>query len=194
MTAKKNKNNLVWIDLEMTGLDPKREKIIEIATIITDQELNVLAEGPNLIIHVGESVLRAMDEWNQKQHGRSGLIEAVRQSKITTKQAETETLEFIKEYCIVNTASLCGNAVYHDRRFLIKYMPLIHEFLHYRLVDVSTIKGLVARWYPEVRYPYKKKESHRALSDIQESIEELKYYRANYFLQPEVITPKPPAV
>ena len=139
-----------------------------------------LAEGPVLVVHQPNSCLRAMDEWNQKHHAKSGLIEDVKKSKITVKEAEQLTLDFIKQYCNPKKAPLCGNAVHHDRRFLIKYMPKIHHYLHYRHVDVSTIKSLVERWYPKDKMPPKGKE-HRALADIRESILELSYYRERYF-------------
>ncbi len=174
------KDNFVWIDLEMTGLDPDKEVIIEIATIITDSQLNILAEGPDLVLHQPEIYLTRMDDWNRNQHSKSGLINDVRQSMISLEEAESQTLDFIKQYGEVKQNPLCGNAVHHDRRFLIKYMPRIHEFLHYRHVDVSAIKTLVAKWYPKQK-EVKKSTSHRALADIRESIEELKYYRQFYF-------------
>jgi len=180
MKSKIHRNNMVWIDLEMTGLDPEKDRIIEIASIVTDGSLNILAEGPNLVIHQPERLIKGMDEWNQKHHGASGLIEDVRKSKVTVKQAEEATLAFIKEYCNPKKAPLCGNAVHHDRRFLVAYMPKIHAYLHYRHVDVSSLKCLVQRWYPKDKEPPKGK-SHRALSDIRESIDELRYYRERYF-------------
>lgn len=177
----KNKNNRVWIDLEMTGLDPEKEGIIEIATLITNSNLDILAEGPNLVIHQPAKLLTAMDSWNQKQHSKSGLIERVKNSKTTLKKAERVTLDFIKEYCLPKKSPICGNAVYHDRRFIIKYMPKLDAFLHYRMVDVTTLKILIASWYPKDKAIPKKKDSHRALDDIRESIEELRFYRKNYF-------------
>lgn len=172
---------MVWIDMEMTGLDPEKEGIIEIATIVTDSELNLLEEGPELVIHQKDSLLKRMDAWNQHQHKKSGLIEKVKKSKLTLKQAETKTLRFIKKFCLHKKAALCGNSVHHDRRFIIKYMPKLNEFLHYRLVDVSTVKDLIRRWYPKNKSLPKKTETHRALSDIRESIEELRFYRKHYF-------------
>ncbi len=165
----------------MTGLDPEKESIIEIATIITDSNLKIVAEGPNLIVRQSEKLLKAMDAWNQKQHKKSGLIERVRKSKITLKQAETKTLQFIKKYCLPGQSPLCGNTIDQDRRFIIKYMPQVNEFLHYRNIDVSSLKALVKFWYPKDKNLPKKSESHRALSDIRESIEELRYYRKTYF-------------
>ena len=172
---------MVWIDLEMTGLDPEKERIIEIATIITDGDLQIIAEGPNLIIHQPPRILASMDAWNRRQHKKSGLIEAVLESRITVKRAEDLTLKFIRKYCPRRSALLCGNSVHHDRRFLIQYMPRLHAFLHYRHVDVSTIKCVAERWFPKAGARPKKKEAHRALDDIRESIEELGFYRRTYF-------------
>lgn len=179
--GKQHKHNMVWMDLEMTGLNPEKEKIIEIATIITDGELNILEEGPNLIIRQSPRLLARMDEWNTKQHTKSGLVDMVKKSKIRTHDAERETLRFITKYCYPGKAPLCGNAIHHDRRFVIKYMPELNRFLHYRNVDVSTIKAIVDRWYPKSKEQPKKKESHRALDDVRESIEELRFYRKTYF-------------
>lgn len=176
----KDGTKLVWLDMEMTGLDPQKEGIIEIATIITDSKLNILEEGPSLVIHQSQALLQEMDPWNTKHHEKSGLLEKVRKSKITVKQAEKLTLEFIKKYCAPKKALLCGNSVHHDRRFLERDMPEIHEYLHYRHIDVSTVKSLAKFWYPKVKFP-KKDNAHRALDDIRESIEELKYYRARFF-------------
>lgn len=178
---KQNKNNLVWMDLEMTGLDPEKESIIEIATIITDSELNVLAEGPNLAIHQPAKLLKKMDDWNKNQHGKSGLTELVQKSKITLAKAERETLKFIKEYCVEGKSPLCGNSIHHDRRFLIKHMPKLSAYLHYRILDVSTVKGLVDRWYPKHKDRPRKNDNHRALGDVVNSIEELRFYRKTYF-------------
>jgi oligoribonuclease len=176
-----NKNNLIWVDLEMTGLEPERHTILEIATLVTDGFLNIVAEGPNLSIHQPEQVLASMDEWSAKQHEKTGLTSQVRASQVGMAQAEVETLNFLKKYCVEGESPLCGNSVHHDRRFLIKYMPSIHKFLHYRHVDVSTIKGLIVRWYPDQADFDKKKDTHRALADIRESIEELRYYRSRFF-------------
>ncbi len=175
------KTNMVWIDMEMTGLDPEKNRIIEIATIITDKRLNIIAEGPNLIIHQPQSVLKRMDNWNKKQHKQSGLLDAVKESKLSVKQAESSTLKFIKKHCEENYSSLCGNSIYHDRRFLIKYMPRIDKYLHYRLVDVSTIKVLATLWNLKAKKYVKQDGNHRALADIRESINELKHYRRVYF-------------
>lgn len=180
MTSKMHRYNMVWIDMEMSGLDPEKEVILEIATIITDGNLNVLAEGPDLVIHQPNGILRKMDQWNQEHHAKSGLIEAVKGSTMTVKKAEQLTLEIIQEFCKPQKAPLCGNSIHHDRRFLLKYMPKIDDYLHYRHVDVSSLKALIARWYPKDKEPEKGK-SHRALADIRESIAELKFYRERYF-------------
>ena len=181
---KHDKDNMIWIDMEMTGLDPEKERIIEIASIVTDKHLNILAEGPNLVVRQPMTLLKKMDAWNQKQHKKSGLLDEVRKSKITVKQAERATLDFLKPYCVAGKTTLCGNAIYHDRRFLIKYMPRLNRFLHYRLVDVSTIKEIVRRWYPKNKEIPQKGDRHRALADIRESIEELRFYKETYFKQP----------
>ena len=172
---------MVWMDMEMTGLDPNRDGIIEIATLITDGELNILAEGPDLVVHQSPKLLKGMDEWNQTHHQKSGLLDAVKISRISLKKAEHLTLNFVKEFCLPQKAPLCGNSIHHDRRFLIRYMPHLNAYLHYRHVDVSTLKALVDRWYPKNKNLPKKKDSHRALADIRESVEELKFYRKTYF-------------
>jgi oligoribonuclease len=184
MNKKEGNPFLVWMDLEMTGLDPAREKIIEIATLITDHRLKVIAEGPNLVIHQSPEILKSMDTWNQHQHGKSGLIEEVRKSRTTVRDAEDQTLRFLKRYCRPGKSPLCGNSVHHDRKFLAKYMPRLNRFLHYRHVDVSTLKELVSRWYPSRKSAAKKKYAHRAMTDIRESIEELRGYRNHYFRRP----------
>lgn len=171
---------MVWIDMEMTGLDPEKERIIEIATIITDGNLQILAEGPNLVIHQPSSILKGMDDWNQKHHTKSGLLKLIQTSTMTVKKAEQLTLDLIKEFCKPQKAPLCGNSVHHDRRFLVKYMPAIDRYLHYRHIDVSTLKSLIMRWYPKDKLPAKGK-THRAMIDIRESIAELKFYREKYF-------------
>ena len=180
MKTLQSRNNLIWIDLEMTGLDPKKEKIIEIATLVTDSDLNVLAEGPNLIISQSKDILDAMDEWNQNQHGSSGLIEEVVKSDITEQMAEIETLDFISKYVGENVSPMCGNTVSHDRRFLAKYMPDLESYFHYRHVDVSSVKELISRWMNDAQ-TYEKKGSHRAKDDIKESINELKLYKQMLF-------------
>jgi len=174
------KRRLVWIDLEMTGLNPDRDQILEIATIITTSELRVVAKGPNIAIHQPKHVLEQMDEWCQKHHAASGLVDRVLRSKISLAQAENETLDFIRQHAIEKSAPLCGNSIHQDRRFLFRHMPRLEAFLHYRIIDVSTVKELVYRWYPNVDPP-RKQESHLAMKDILESIEELRYYRRHYF-------------
>ena len=171
---------LVWIDLEMSGLDPDTCEILEIATIITDGDLNLLAEGPDLVIHQPDHVLDAMDEWCTRQHGLSGLSAQVKASTISLADAEARTLEFLRPYCPPGRSPLCGNSIGHDRRFLLKHMSGLAAHLHYRSVDVTSIKELARRWYPELPAP-DKGESHRALDDIRESIAELRYYRQHIF-------------
>jgi oligoribonuclease len=173
--------NLIWIDLEMTGLDPDRDSIIEIATVVTDKNLNILAEGPVLAIHHSDAVLDAMDDWNQKHHGSSGLIHRIRESDISAAEAETMTLEFLAKWLSQRTSPMCGNSICQDRRFLYRQMPKLEAFFHYRNLDVSTVKELAGRWAPQVRDSFSKKASHRALDDIIESIEELKHYRRHFF-------------
>ena len=171
---------MVWIDLEMTGLDIEKESIIEIATVITDSELNIIAQGPNLAVSVSEELLAGMDEWNTTHHNQSGLVERIRHEGVSISEAQQQTLEFLKQWVNPKTAPLCGNSVWNDRRFLDKEMPLVADYLHYRMVDVSTIKELARRWYPKVD-KYRKKLSHLALDDILESIEELQYFRDKVF-------------
>jgi oligoribonuclease len=171
---------LVWIDLEMTGLDPDRCKILEIATLVTNAELEVLAEGPDLVVHHCDEVLDGMDPWCVEHHVASGLTAASRASRVELAQAEAQTLEFLRRHTVAGESPLCGNSVWQDRRFLARHMPALEAFLHYRLVDVSTVKELCRRWYPATELP-KKGEAHRALDDIRESLEELRYYRRHIF-------------
>lgn len=175
-----SKDNLVWMDLEMTGLDPEQDTIIEIATIITDGDLNIIAEGPSLVIHQPDHILDTMDEWNTSHHGDSGLTARVKASDLTMRAAEQQTLDFIKQYVPPSTSPLCGNSIHQDRRFLQPYMPELEAYLHYRNIDVSTIKELARRWYPNHTAPVKKAE-HLALADIRESINELRWYREKLF-------------
>ncbi len=174
-------SNLIWIDLEMTGLDPEKMVILEIASIATDADLNIIAEGPHTVINYPEEVLDNMEEWSRTHHQASGLLDRVRASKISCEQAEQETLEFVKKHCAQGESPLCGNTIWQDRRFLVRYMPVLEGYFHYRLIDVSSIKELVKRWYPDLP-PYEKKKDHLALSDIIESIEELRYYREKIFV------------
>ena len=171
---------LVWIDLEMTGLEVKKESIIEIAALVTDSELNVLATGPNLAISVSQDLLDAMDEWNTEHHTASGLVKRVVESEVSVQEAERLTLDFLKQWVDEKTAPLCGNSIWNDRKFMEKEMPTLAAYLHYRMIDVSTIKELAGRWYPQTPR-YEKKGAHLALDDIIESIEELKYFRENVF-------------
>ena len=171
---------MVWIDLEMTGLDEKTESIIEIATVITDGELNILAQGPNLAVSVSEELIAGMDEWNTTHHHRSGLVDRIRNNGVTIAEAEQQTLDFLKQWVSPKTAPLCGNSIWNDRKFLDKEMPLVADYLHYRMIDVSTVKELARRWYPKVE-KYQKELSHLALDDILESIEELAYFRTEIF-------------
>lgn len=169
--------NLIWIDLEMTGLDPERDHIIEIATIVTDSELNTLAEGPVLAVHQSDEVLAGMDEWNTSHHGNSGLTDRVRQSKVSVRDAELQTIAFLREYVDPGKSPICGNSIGQDRRFLVKEMQELEAYFHYRNLDVSTLKELVRRWRPELLDGFSKQGSHLALDDTRESIEELRYYR-----------------
>lgn len=184
MSAADRGEPLVWMDLEMTGLDPGLCTIIEIATLVTDSELNLIAEGPELAIHQSDQVLEAMDAWNTEHHTASGLADRVRQSDVDLAEAERQTLEFLRQHCRAGASNLCGNSIAQDRRFLRRYMPELDAFFHYRLVDVSTIKVLVRAWYPEEFHAPPKKEAHRARGDILESIAELKHYRERVFRPP----------
>jgi len=174
-------DNLIWIDLEMTGLDPDQDLIIEIATIITDKNLNILAEGPVIAVHQSDAVLAAMDDWNQKHHGESGLIQRVKDSNIDAEQAQTLTLAFLEQWLPAGKSPMCGNSICQDRRFLYRHMPRLEAFFHYRNLDVSTVKELAGRWAPQIRDGFVKKATHRALDDIIESIGELQHYRTHFF-------------
>ncbi|MCP5437329.1 MAG: oligoribonuclease [Sedimenticolaceae bacterium] len=175
-----SENNLIWIDLEMTGLDPQNDRIIEIATVITDSDLNELAEGPVLAIHQSDAVLGAMDEWNTRQHGNSGLTERVRQSQADAAMAERETLAFLETWVGKGASPMCGNSICQDRRFLARLMPTLEDFFHYRNLDVSSLKELARRWAPEVYKGFSKDSSHLALQDIRDSIAELRHYREHF--------------
>lgn len=179
----KSENNLIWIDLEMTGLDPKTDSIIEIATVVTDSDLNIVAEGPVIAIQTSQEKLDAMDEWNQKHHGNSGLIERIQNSTVSMAEAERQTLDFLVQHVHKGKSPMCGNSICQDRRFMVEEMPTLEAFFHYRNLDVSTLKELARRWAPEVYGGYAKKGVHRALNDILESIDELKYYRQRLFAE-----------
>ncbi len=172
--------NLIWIDLEMTGLDPQNDFILEIATVVTDKNLNVLAEGPVLAVQQPGDALARMDDWNQKQHGGSGLLQRVRESAVDEGEAERLTLEFLAQWVPAKASPMCGNSICQDRRFLYRCMPRLEAFFHYRNLDVSTIKELAARWAPELKEGFKKNNSHLALDDILESIAELRFYRERF--------------
>lgn len=173
-------DNLIWIDLEMTGLDTQSDHIIEIATIVTDAALNLVAEGPVLAVHQPDDVLAAMDDWNRKTHGTSGLLQRVRQSTLTAAAAEDETLRFLAEHVDAGASPMCGNSICQDRRFLAREMPALERFFHYRNLDVSTVKELARRWAPSVLDGVKKTSTHLALDDIRESIRELDHYRRHF--------------
>ena len=172
--------HLIWIDLEMTGLNPDSDLIIEIATVVTDKDLNILAQGPVLAVHQSDAALAAMDDWNQKHHGQSGLIDRVKVSTINEAEAEQLTIEFVRQWVPENTSPICGNSIGQDRRFLYRYMPRLEAYFHYRNIDVSTLKELAARWAPEVKNGFNKESTHQALDDIIESIDELRYYREHF--------------
>lgn len=174
-----NANNLIWIDLEMTGLNPEHDRIIEIATVVTDSELNILAEGPVYAIHQANPLLDQMDEWNTKQHNSSGLVTRVKESCVNEAQAEAATLAFLREFVPEGKSPMCGNSIWQDRRFLARYMPALEKYFHYRLIDVSTLKELALRWAPRVYSGFQKESKHLALDDIRDSIAELRYYREN---------------
>ncbi len=172
--------NLVWIDLEMTGLVPEEDLIIEIATLVTDADLNILGEGPVLAIHQSDAALAKMDEWNQRTHGNSGLIERVKASKVDEQAATKATIEFLQQFTEKNSSPMCGNSICQDRRFMARYMPELEDYFHYRNLDVSTLKELAKRWKPEILAGLTKQSTHQAMDDIKDSVEELKYYREHF--------------
>jgi oligoribonuclease len=175
--ARYDENNLVWLDMEMSGLNPDSDRVLEIAVVITDVQLDVIAEGPVLVVHQPQRVLAAMDAWNTATHGRSGLIDRVRASTLTEAQAEERLLAFIARYVPANKSPLCGNSICQDRRFMARWLPRLEAYFHYRNLDVSTLKELARRWKPEVARTFEKRSKHEALADIYESIAELKHYR-----------------
>ncbi|MGX2040368.1 oligoribonuclease [Methylocaldum sp. MU1018] len=177
----RDSQNLIWIDLEMTGLDTQNDHIIEIATVVTDKDLNVLAEGPVLAVFQNDETLARMDDWNKKHHGESGLIDRVRASRVAEPDAEKLTISFLQQWVPAGASPMCGNSICQDRRFLARWMPELEAYFHYRNLDVSTLKELAGRWAPHVKDGFRKKNSHRALDDILESIGELRYYRNHLF-------------
>jgi oligoribonuclease len=179
-----SRENLIWIDLEMTGLRPDHDSIIEIATVVTDGNLNVLAEGPELAIHQDELVLAGMDEWNQTHHGASGLLARVRASGADAAEAERQTIAFLAQHVAAGASPMCGNSICQDRRFLARWMPALEKFFHYRNLDVSTLKELAARWYPQLAGGFSKRSAHLARADIYQSIAELRHYRERLFIKP----------
>jgi len=179
-TPRPNEFNLVWIDMEMTGLDPDNDRIIEVAAVVTDANLNVLAEGPVIAVHQSDATLDKMDAWNKGTHGRSGLIDRVKASAVDEAQAEEQLIAFLKQWVPANKSPMCGNSICQDRRFMARGMPKLEAFFHYRNLDVSTLKELCRRWKPELASGFKKAQKHTALADIIESIEELRYYREHF--------------
>ena len=184
-TGMKDPMNLLWMDLEMTGLDPERDTIMEIATIVTDPQLKTIAEGPVLAIHHSKEELESMDDWCIRHHGESGLSKRCFESRVSVEEAEEQTLKFVREHCPEKQVPLCGNSIHQDRRFIVRYMPRLNDFLHYRMVDVSSVKELVERWYPGEYQKFKKMGNHEALGDVRESIAELAEYRRTFFKKPD---------
>ncbi|MFZ4710065.1 MAG: oligoribonuclease [Zwartia sp.] len=175
-----NEFRLVWLDMEMTGLEPEKERIIEVAVVITEPDLTIVAEGPVLVVHQPDSLLDAMDSWNKSTHGKSGLIDRVKASTLTESDAQDQLIAFMAQYVPAGKSPLCGNTVSQDRRFMFNYMPKLEQFFHYRTIDVSTLKELARRWKPELLKGFEKRSKHEALADIYESIDELKYYREHF--------------
>lgn len=178
-----DQNNLIWLDMEMSGLLPDSDRILELAVVVTDANLNVLGESPVLVIHQSDAVLDAMDAWNKGAHGRSGLIEKVKSSTLTEDEATLQMITFLKQYVPAGKSPMCGNSICQDRRFMARYMPDLEKYFHYRNLDVSTFKELARRWKPEIYSGFKKASKHEALADIYESIEELKYYREHFIVK-----------
>jgi oligoribonuclease len=178
--AVQNDTRLVWIDMEMSGLNPDTDRVLEVALVVTDKDLNLLEEGPVLVVHQSDAVLDGMDNWNKSTHAKSGLVEKVKASTLSESDVETRMVEFMKRYVGERKSPMCGNSICQDRRFLARYMPVLEAYFHYRNLDVSTLKELAVRWRPELKDGFKKANSHTALADIRESIEELKYYREHF--------------
>lgn len=181
--ARPDENHLIWVDMEMTGLSPEQDRIIEVAVVVTNSQLEFVAEGPVLVIHQADAVLDGMDNWNKATHGRSGLIEKVKQSILTEAEAEQQLIEFLKKHVPSGKSPMCGNSICQDRRFMARYMPKLEAFFHYRNLDVSTLKELCKRWQPALVKGFEKRSAHTALADIQESIDELKYYREHFIVK-----------
>ena len=177
-------DNLIWLDMEMSGLNTETDKVLEVATVVTDPNLNIIAEGPVIVIHQSDEILNAMDAWNQSTHSKSGLIEKVKRSSFDEAYAEETTIEFLKKHIAPNKSPMCGNSICQDRRFMAKHMPSLENYFHYRNLDVSVFKELSRRWSPSLYQGFKKSSKHEALSDIYESIEELKYYREHFLKLP----------
>ena len=187
-TLKKSDLNLVWLDCEMTGLDPEKERIIEIAVVVTGPQLTPRIAGPVLVVHQSDALLDQMDNWNKGTHGRSGLIDKVKASTLSEEAAQLQIIAFLSQYVPKGTTPMCGNTIGQDRRFLVKYMPKLEAFFHYRNIDVSTFKELAKRWRPEVYNSFKKRQSHTALADVHESIDELEHYREHFLKADENVT------
>lgn len=183
VTSSTNQNNLIWLDMEMSGLLPDSDRILELAAVVTDAELNVLAESPVLVIHQSDAVLEGMDAWNKGTHGRSGLIEKVKASSLNEEQASVQMLAFLKNWVPAGKSPMCGNSICQDRRFMARFMPELEKYFHYRNLDVSVFKELARRWKPEIYSGFKKSSKHEALADIYESIDELKYYREHFIIK-----------
>jgi oligoribonuclease len=180
MRMSKNESHLVWVDMEMSGLEPDRDRILEVAMVVTDKDLNLIAEGPVLVVHQSDAVLDAMDNWNKGTHGKSGLVDKVKASTLGDAEVEAQMLAFMKQHVPARTTPMCGNSICQDRRFMVRYMPALEAYFHYRNLDVSTLKELAKRWKPGIMEGFKKQNNHTALADIVESIEELKYYREHF--------------
>lgn len=183
--------NLIWIDLEMSGLQPDKDVILELAAVVTDAQLNVLGQSPVLVVHQSDAILDGMDNWNKGTHGKSGLIEKVKASTLTEAEAEEQMIAFLKRFIGAGKSPMCGNSIHQDRRFLVRYMPKLEAFFHYRNLDVSTLKELAQRWRPELIKGFKKHNKHEALADILESIEELKYYREHFIKLDQTVVDQP---
>lgn len=184
----RDKNNLIWVDLEMTGLEVSRDRILEIAVVVTNKDLNVIAEGPSFVLHESDEMLESMNEWCKKHHAASGLVQEVRDSVVTVNEAQQAIYDFLNIYCIAGQGIMCGNSVWQDKAFIRAYMPKLDSFFHYKIVDVSSLKELVIRWYPKSTYSdVKKMDKHRALPDIYESIDILRMYRNHFFIPEDVV-------